>query len=94
MLTLSFHFKRFGFISTILLFPLSYLPDFSLIEETFSKLKTLLRRAGARIHEDLQDAIAAALGLITAQDALGWLTHRGYSLPALDERDQELCTLL
>ncbi|MGD0004803.1 MAG: transposase [Anaerolineaceae bacterium] len=39
----------------------SYSPDFSPIEETFSKLKTFLRRAGARTREALQEAIVQAL---------------------------------
>src|SRR5205807_8473340 len=38
-----------------LLFLPSYSPDFSPIEETFSKLKTFLRRAGARTREALQE---------------------------------------
>jgi transposase len=53
-------------------------PDFSPIEEAFSKRKTLLRRMGARTREGLQEAIAQALTLITAQDASGWFTHCGY----------------
>jgi transposase len=61
-----------------LLFLPAYSPDFSPIEEAFSKLKTVLRRTGARTREALQDAIATALDLITAQDALGWFTHCGY----------------
>src|SRR2546421_8988391 len=40
-----------------LLFLPAYSPDFSPIEETFSKLKTYLRRAGARTREALQEAI-------------------------------------
>jgi hypothetical protein len=48
------------------------------LEEAFSKLKTLLRQAGARNRQALQEAIATALDLITATDALGWLTHCGY----------------
>ncbi len=61
-----------------LLFLPAYSPDFCPIEEAFSKLKTFLRRVGARTREDLREAIAAALDLITAQDALGWFTHCGY----------------
>jgi transposase len=55
-----------------------YSPDFSPIEEAFSKLKTALRRAGARTREALQEAIAQALLTITAQDAQGWFQHCGY----------------
>lgn len=61
-----------------LLFLPAYSPDFSPIEETFSKLKTFLRRAGARTREALQEAIAQGLLTVTAQDALGWFAHCGY----------------
>lgn len=61
-----------------LLFLPSYSPDFSPIEETFSKLKTFLRRAGARTREALQEAIVQALQTVTAQDAQGWFQHGGY----------------
>ena len=71
-----------------LLFLPAYSPDFSPIEEAFSKLKTFLRRQGARSREALQNAIATALGLITASDALGWFTHCGYPPSVPDERVQ------
>ena len=61
-----------------LLFLPAYSPDYSPIEETFSKLKTFLRRIGARTHEALQEAIGQALETVTAADALGWFTHCGY----------------
>ena len=61
-----------------LLFLPAYSPDFSPIEEAFSKVKTLLRRQGARTREALQEAIAQALLTVTAQDARGWFTHCGY----------------
>ena len=64
-----------------LLFLPAYSPDFSPIEETFSKLKTYLRRAGARTREALQEAICQALLTVSAQDAQGWFRHCGY-LPA------------
>jgi transposase len=73
-----------------LLFLPAYSPDFSPIEEAFSKLKSFLRRVGARSREDLQEAIATALDLITAQDALGWFTHCGYLPPRSSEMDQQL----
>ena len=64
-----------------LLFLPGYSPDFSPIEETFSKLKVYLRRAGARTREALQAAICQALLTITPQDVQGWFRHCGY-LPA------------
>ncbi len=60
------------------LFLPSYSPDFSPIEEAFSKLKTHLRRTGARTREALQEAIGQALLAVTAQDAQGWFGHCGY----------------
>lgn len=63
--------------SQVLFLP-SYSPDFSPIEEAFSKLKAFLRKVGARTREDLQEALIQALGIITAQDAQGWFRHCGY----------------
>ncbi len=61
-----------------LLFLPGYSPDFSPIEETFSKVKAHLRRAGARTREALQDALCQALLTVTAQDAQGWFRHCGF----------------
>lgn len=65
-----------------LLFLPAYSPDFSPIEGAFSKLKTILRRVGARTREALRDAIIQALPSITSQDALGWFRHCGYPTPS------------
>ena len=63
------------------LFLPGYSPDFAPIEESFSKLKAYLRRAGARTREALQEAICQALLTVTEQDAQGWFRQCGY-LPA------------
>ena len=63
-----------------LLFLPSYSPDFSPIEEAFSKLKALLRRVRARTKETLIEAIGRALDTITSEDARGWFGHCGYAL--------------
>ena len=55
-----------------------YSPDFSPIEWAFSKLKTALRVAMARSREALEQAIAAGLETITADDAHGWFYGCGY----------------
>jgi transposase len=68
-----------------MLFLPAYSPDFSPIEETFSKIKAFLRRVGARTREDLQEAIAQALQTVTSQDAHGWFAHCGY-LPATERK--------
>jgi transposase len=61
-----------------LVFLPGYSPDFSPIEETFSKLKSTLRRAGATTREALEQAICQALLTVTAQGAHGWFSHCGY----------------
>ena len=61
-----------------LLFLPAYSPDFSPIEEAFSKIKAVLRRIGARTHEALQEAIGQALLTVTEADASGWFQHCGY----------------
>ena len=60
-----------------LLFLPSYSPDLNPIEEAFSKIKNLVRKAGEREREALNEAIAAALRAIRPQDVIGWFTHCG-----------------
>jgi hypothetical protein len=48
-----------------------YSPDFSPIEECWSKVKTFLRAKAARTLEALEQAIAEALAAVTSQDAHG-----------------------
>ena len=55
-----------------LLFLPPYSPDFTPIEQAFSKLKARLRGLGARIHEALQDAVHRALESITRDDVVAW----------------------
>jgi transposase len=64
--------------SVVLLPP--YSPDFTPIEEAFSKVKGLLRKAGARTLEGLFKATHRALGAVTAEDARGFFEHCGYRL--------------
>ena len=56
----------------------AYSPDLNPIEEAFSKIKGLLRKAEARSREALLEAIGAAISAITDQDARGFFEHRGY----------------
>jgi len=65
-----------------LLFLPSYSPDFTPIEQAFSKIKAVLRRIGARTTEALWDAMRVAIEAITQEDAIAWFTHVGYTLPA------------
>lgn len=59
----------------------AYSPDFNPIELAFSKLKAGLRRAGARTHAGLWEAIGSGLEQITSRDAHGWFSHCGYPAP-------------
>ena len=61
-----------------LLFLPSYSPDLNPIEEAFSKIKYLVRKAGARVREELVGTIARALASVTLEDAAGWFAHAGY----------------
>ncbi len=65
-----------------LLFLPPYSPDFSPIEEAFSKVKALLRKATARDRGALVEAIGCALSAVTADDARGYFGHCGYPLDA------------
>ena len=60
----------------------AYSPDLNPIEEAFSKLKALLRRAGGRTREALLEAMGRALDVVTANDARGYFEHRGYHVTA------------
>ncbi len=51
---------RFSLISLI-----RYSPEFNPIENLWSKLKTILRRIGARTYQDLDEAIATAYAQIS-----------------------------
>lgn len=55
-----------------------YSPDFTPIEQAWSKLKTKLRAAAARTPAQLEAALHEAIGWITSQDARNWFDHCGY----------------
>jgi transposase len=57
-----------------------YSPDFSPIEQMWSKLKTHLRKMKARSREELDRAIAKGLKLITKSDCRSWFRHCGYQV--------------
>jgi transposase len=61
-----------------LLFLPPYSPDFNPIENAFSKLKALLRKAAARTVDQLWKAIAAAIDALTPSDCRGYFTAAGY----------------
>jgi len=55
-----------------------YSPDLNPIEEAFSKVKGILRKAGARTREALIEAMGVALGAVSASDTRGFFEHCGY----------------
>lgn len=57
-----------------------YSPDYSPIEECWSKIKQVLRAAKARTREELEAALVKALELVTSSDIRGWFKHCGFSV--------------
>ena len=62
------------------LFLTAYAPDLNPIEKTWSKVKEFLRAAQARTEQALWAAIAAALDVVTPQDAIGWFALCGFDV--------------
>ena len=58
----------------------AYSPDLNPIEEAFSKIKGLVRKAEARTREALVEAIGSALSEITSRDARNFFEHCGYQM--------------
>ena len=55
-----------------------YSPDFNPIEQAFSKLKALLRKAAARTIPDLWAAIAEAIPLFSRRECANYFQAAGY----------------
>ena len=55
-----------------------YSPDLNPIEEAFSKVKDIVRKAGGRTLGTLDEVVGEALLAVTPQDAAGWFAHCGY----------------
>lgn len=56
----------------------AYSPDFSPIENCWSKVKTLVRGRQPRTTKDLNVALRDALKAVTLDDIDGWFRHCGY----------------
>jgi len=67
-------------VGASVLFLPPYSPDFSPIEEAFSKKKAILRSIKARTQQTLVEAIGRALNAVSRRDVLGWFAHCGYQL--------------
>ena len=57
-----------------------YSPDFSPLENCWSKLKELLRGIAARTVDTLEEGVKNALDKITEKDVKGWFKHCGYCI--------------
>jgi len=66
-----------GVGATILFLP-PYSPDFSPIENYWSKVKKILRDLKARSKRMLNNALKIAFNYITVVDILGWFEHCGF----------------
>jgi len=62
-----------------------YSPDFSPIENCWSKIKGILRSIGARTYLDLAKAIEKAFNQVSLKDIQGWFTHCCYRT-SLDQK--------
>ena len=56
-----------------------YSPDLNPIEQVFSKLKTLLRKADPRTPEDTWRRIGSLLDHFTAEECANYLANAGYA---------------
>lgn len=57
-----------------------YSPEFSPVENLWSKIKQSLRKAAARTLAEFQKAIRKAFASITQGDLVAWFKHCGYNL--------------
>lgn len=55
-----------------------YSPDFSPIENCWSKIKSILRSVEARTYPDLDKAIEEAFEQVSLEDLKGWFSHCCY----------------
>jgi transposase len=55
-----------------------YSPDFNPIEQAFSKLKALLRKAAARSIEALWNAIGCIITTFTDEECTNYFANSGY----------------
>jgi transposase len=53
-------------------------PEFSPIENCWSKIKQFLRSIAARTYEELDIVITEAFNIVNLSDIIGWFTHCGY----------------
>ena len=64
-----------------LLYLLPYSPNLNPIEEAFSKIKGILRKAQARTRDALVEALGPVLSSVSEEDARAFFEHCGYRTP-------------
>lgn len=64
---------------TVLYIP-PYSPEFNPIEETWAKLKDIIRRVETRTRHAFDSAVASAVEQVRKADILGWFSYAGYRL--------------
>jgi transposase len=62
-----------------LLFLPKYSPDLNPIEQVFAKLKTLMRKAGARTYDAIRNASAKILAQFSPNECAAYLRNAGYA---------------
>jgi transposase len=73
-------------VSAIVSYLPPYSPDLNPIENMWSKIKSILRKAKARTQQEVETAIPFAFSFVTADDARGWFSHANYSLKAVGKK--------
>jgi transposase len=58
-----------------------YSPDLNPIEQSFAKLKAMIRKAAARSREALWNAIGRFLSRFAPQECENYFANAGYGLP-------------
>lgn len=71
--------KAIRAVGAKLIFLPKYSPDLNPIEQVFAKLKTLLRKAGARTVDAISAAIGRLLNGFTPQECANYLKNAGYA---------------
>lgn len=74
----SFDNKRFSRKGIRIVYLPPYCPELNPIENMWSKMKSFLRKVGARTKETLYNAISEALWEVTTLDRVGWFKGCGY----------------
>ena len=57
----------------------TYSPDLSPIENSFSKIKNILRKLGGKCLKSLSAGVKLAINSITLKDLKGWFNSCGYT---------------